>query len=278
MSTDGTRTIVVGVDGSEHSLAALGWAVEIVGLDGRLHVVSAHHPLDDRDDLRRRWLGQFEGSGLSIDFHVIDRSPAEALVEFADGGHADLIAVGTHGGPAGLPKSVGSVAHKVLRLAPCPVAILQSGWSSPDAAAPVVVGVGSGPATQAAVSWAGAYATASGRPIRLVRSVDFHPMFGLDDAVEVMASYIDPRQLELWAQEEVELVAKPLRAGGLTVEVAVPSGDTGRRLVEAGADAAMLVMGKHLDGRITGFFLGRSLHHALTHAPCPVVVIPQTDR
>lgn len=61
---------------------------------------------------------------------VADGPPAETIVRFAREGHVDLIVMGTHG-RAGLQRMLlGSVAEKVLRMAPCPVLTVRHGGPS----------------------------------------------------------------------------------------------------------------------------------------------------
>ena len=56
--------------------------------------------------------------------------PAERIVELAKDRHADLIVMGTQG-RAGLPHlHLGSVAERVVRLAPCPVLVTRKGVAS----------------------------------------------------------------------------------------------------------------------------------------------------
>jgi nucleotide-binding universal stress UspA family protein len=51
----------------------------------------------------------------------VSDSPAEAIVEYAQAEGVDLIVIGTHGRSAVSQLLVGSVAERVVRLAPCPV-------------------------------------------------------------------------------------------------------------------------------------------------------------
>ncbi len=239
---------IVGVDGSDHSLAAQAFAEALVGAEGSVRTIFADGATD----------------------------AAEVLVADAIATSADLIVIGAHRGPAGVPRSIGSVTHKVLRHAPCPVVVVKAGGIDADASAPVVVGIGDGRATEVALAWAERYARAGHRVLRLVRAVDLHPMIGRDDPFEVMASYIDPKQLLRWATDEVESLRSTLATDDLVVEASVDWGSAGGRLVERSADASLVVVGKHFDGRLTGYLTGRCLHHVLTHATCPVVVVGAT--
>ena len=51
----------------------------------------------------------------------VSASPAIAIVDYARDAHVDLIVMGTHGRGAMAHLLMGSVAERVVRLAPCPV-------------------------------------------------------------------------------------------------------------------------------------------------------------
>lgn len=275
MSIHRDRTIVVGVDGSPASLEALSWAGDLATADGRLHVVLAHHSVAEGRHLLVDWLDRTGHGNLEPALHVIDERPATALTGHAAAIGADLLVVGVHGGLPGVPRAIGGVTHRLLRSSSCPIAVVRENSDvAPDA--PVVVGVGDGPATHAALAWSARFAKEQDRPIQLVRSVNIRPLLGIDNALEVMASYVDPTLLRQWAEEEVAVVATDLRDQGRDVTSAVTTDRPGHALVAAGAEARVLVVGRHLDGPVTGYFAGVTLHHVLTHASCPVVVIGAT--
>ena len=137
------QRIVVGVDGSEGSLRALGWAVDEARLRGaELDVVLAWH-LPYAGVYRQLAgyldLGLFEKEAQAIldraaaeakvqlasvePIFVHDGAPARALREAAKG--ADLLVVGSRGrgGFAGL--LLGSVSQQVAAHAPCPVVVVR---------------------------------------------------------------------------------------------------------------------------------------------------------
>lgn len=136
--------IVVGVDGSEASVAALRWAVAEAAL--RSAEVEAVHawtyppltsipgvmppPTFARDELAgdaRKVLDEACAKVDARDVHVrrivTEGAAAHRLVDQAKG--ADLLVVGSrgHGGFVGL--LLGSVSHQVAHHAPCPVAIIR---------------------------------------------------------------------------------------------------------------------------------------------------------
>jgi nucleotide-binding universal stress UspA family protein len=71
-----------------------------------------------------RFVAPVEDGLLKIDLQVHDGYPVEEIVDLAEQAHTALIVMGTHG-RKGLQRFVlGSVAEKVIRLAPCPVLIV----------------------------------------------------------------------------------------------------------------------------------------------------------
>lgn len=263
--------IAVGVDGSPSSLTALAWAADLSVDDDEIHVVTGESPPENRPRLEAEWLATLPADRARL--HVSEQPAAEALATVADETGADLVVVGTHQGLAGTPRVLGSVTHRLLRSSPCPVAVVPESTATPPTDGPVVAGVGDGPATRASIDWAAWLAAREARAVHLVRGVNIRPIFGVDHAMEVMASYIDTGLLRDWAEAEVDLVADELGSKGLDTTTTVAIGRAGKILVDAGGDARVIVVGKHLDGPITGYFTGVTLHHVLTHAPCPVVVV-----
>lgn len=204
--------------------------------------------------------------------HVHDGDPASSLVEAADRIGATLIVLGAHAGDPLRLRAVGSTAAKVLARARRPVVVVHAGSTAPSRNAPVVVGIGDGEDTRVALAWA--VEESGARPLRLVQAVDPYPVFRIDGAVDVMASYLDPERLLHWAEEELRSIATASIPTGSSVQVSVHFGRVGETLVSQSNDAALLVVGKHFDGPLTGYLMGRSLHHALIHSTCPVIVVP----
>lgn len=135
------RRVVVGVDGSPLSLAAVDFAADRASLDGaELVVVSAVKNPDElwlygedhRQDLVARArlrlsesvAGQRERHpDVAIDERVVVAHPVPALLEAAEG--ARLLVVGSHGRGRFAGMLLGSVSQALLRRAPCPVAVVR---------------------------------------------------------------------------------------------------------------------------------------------------------
>ena len=138
------KRIVVGVDGSETSRAALRWAIEEAEHHGSsLEAVHAWHQnvylggeyvdasmLDPTiyraagEALLNATVDAEDESRLASPVRrlLVNDAPAHALLEAAEG--ADLVVVGSRGrgGFAGL--LLGSVSQQLVRHAPCPVIVI----------------------------------------------------------------------------------------------------------------------------------------------------------
>ena len=121
--------IVVGVDGSRESEAALHFACERAALHGErvavLHTYRAHSTTQERaarllDNYSATFRGDFPK--LVIDTLAVPGDPAEGLVE--QSASASLVAVGTRGRDAIAELSLGSVSQQLLHRAQCPVAVV----------------------------------------------------------------------------------------------------------------------------------------------------------
>jgi len=142
---DNVARIVVGVDGSDASSAALGWARrEAARHEAVLEVVSAwSYPflamipqpdkpptpdslIEQTTAMARRMLDKVEAEqGGTVETHIRAEqgAPAQVLLRLAEG--ADLLVVGARGlgGFSGL--LLGSVSHQCVQHAPCPVVVVR---------------------------------------------------------------------------------------------------------------------------------------------------------
>lgn len=135
------KTILVATDGSGAGDLALAYAKELaVDQKARLLVVhvdelvpghgGAHHVQALEPEIKTR-IGEqvtaFKAAGLQVDFevHKVTLSgPAHAIADAATAATADLIVLGSVGSGPLKGLLLGSVAHRLLQIAPCPVLVV----------------------------------------------------------------------------------------------------------------------------------------------------------
>jgi nucleotide-binding universal stress UspA family protein len=141
------ETILVPLDGSPLAEQALEKALPIAHATGaRLLLLSAvpddplfagmvssfdAQPMWDREfDWRRDYLKELESrlrqQGLQVESHVAYRPPVDAILQTANGQHADLIVMSTHGRGGFKRLWLGSVADEIARHAEQPVLLVRA--------------------------------------------------------------------------------------------------------------------------------------------------------
>jgi nucleotide-binding universal stress UspA family protein len=137
------NNILVPIDFSDFAQLSLNYAKEIAtAYNARLqllHVVEqAVHPsfyasgmvsiVDLIPDIEKKSIEAMErlvqktkGLEINADFHVIEGHAAKDIIKFAESHNSDLIVIATHGLTGIKHLLLGSVAEKVVRMAPCPV-------------------------------------------------------------------------------------------------------------------------------------------------------------
>lgn len=286
--------IVVGVDGSDSSRAALRWAVDEAKLrDDTVEAVIAWHepyvggpfaapvttdpkPIEESARAQLdRVVDRVDASGLGqpIERIVTAGGAARTLIDTAKG--ADLLVVGTrgHGGFVGL--LLGSVSHHVVSHAPCPVVVVpkEASLAADGDRGRIAVGVDGSEGSLAALQWALDEAA--------VRGVDVTAVIAWLEpyaTAEVMAPMITEDALRDGARESLDgVIAAAEIPAGVAVHREVVRGHPVRALFDATAGADELVVGSRGHGGFVGLLLGSVSHQVVAHAPRPVVVVPHPD-
>ena len=136
------RSIVVPVDFSPESLAAVDVGLSLAASPQSLHIVHALidiTPLEAgevwgvmdpqaRLEQTEKYLKEkladpkYHGAHLA----VLQGEPAHSIANYAQEKHAELIVIPSHGRTGITRLLIGSVAERVVRLAQCPVLVLRS--------------------------------------------------------------------------------------------------------------------------------------------------------
>lgn len=146
--------LLVPVDFSDYADQALAYAIELAqSLRARITLVHVIHLtplamgdisattlvpyLEDMERTAQEYiqaaLERVRRAGLQGDSVLVQGIPFQAIIETARDHNVDLIVMGTHGRTGLTHVLMGSVAEKVVRLAPCPVLVTRGTSGAPAA-------------------------------------------------------------------------------------------------------------------------------------------------
>jgi nucleotide-binding universal stress UspA family protein len=286
--------VLVGVDGSDGAAGAAAWAAGLVDRRGStLHLVHALNLAGASsllttlsfDEYRRSRTKQAETQfyalrdslldrfpGLPISVQIAAGEPVETLVEatFRPG----LTVVGTRG-RGGFPAlGLGSVGLRLAAHCHGPVILVPAadgafGCAPGPAAGEVVLGV-AGHEPAGAIGFAFAMAEEFGAGLRAVHAWQPIPPYGGYYSIE-------PSILADAAEGllDTALAGERKRHDTVTATAEAVCDEPAAALLSAARGARLLVLGAHHHRTPLSIGVGSVLHALLTHAPCPVAVVPQ---
>jgi nucleotide-binding universal stress UspA family protein len=285
--------IVVGVDGSESSRAALLWAMAEAKIHGRrLEALMAWGYLDQRHvpgnaryfepdydevdalEALTQYVTEVLGSDGSDDVGLRPTCdlPARALLDA--GKDAAMLVVGARGRGGFASLLLGSVSQKVLHHATCPVAVIRAGHE-PDLTSRegrIVVGVDGSRNADAALRWAIEEGRRRDADVEVVHAWNM-PFVA---PYAYVAADLDINTFEETAQETLDQAirrAKPTAVDRVS-KVVTMSGPSSL-LLETAKGADLIVVGSRGLSAVEAAVLGSVSHQVTLHATCPVVVIPE---
>lgn len=287
-----TRPITAGVDGSEESLAALGWAArEAVRRGLALRVVHAwrfesYEAIDAGDpESQARWVrdGLAEAArsaterhpGLEVTTDVVDDGSVDTLVAAAT--DAEMLVLGSRGHAAVVGFLLGSVGQQVIAEARRPVVLVRAGdeASAEAGGREIVVGQhGDAEDSAAALRFAFETAAARGATVRAVRAWTLPPLFAYSPASLKLLD--EAGGLEPYEKKSLGEALRPWRERFPEVRVVehVEMGSAGQVLLSVAGRAQLMVVGRRARRTAVGARIGSVAHGVLHHAPCPVAVVP----
>jgi nucleotide-binding universal stress UspA family protein len=288
MSTNVTRYgIVVGVDGSPASDAAVFWAARDAAMRNEplalVHMFKTFVPtfpqipmpggvaewqeVDGRKVLEEAVKIAKDavpaGQEIAITTEVRPAPPVPTLVEMSK--DAEMVVVGSNGRGAAARVLLGSVSSGVVHGAKCPVAVIraEASYTPRSDRAPVLVGIDCSPASELALEIALDEAS--------FRGVELTALHAWSDVAVYQIPWVD------WKDEAERNLAEYLagwqeRYPDVKVNRLITLDHPGRALTEESESAQLVVVGSHGRGGVTGMLLG-SVSNAVVHSVhTPVIV------
>ncbi|MEU4262745.1 universal stress protein [Streptomyces sp. NPDC025273] len=283
------RSITVGLDGSAESVAAARWAAQEAGVRGRplllVHCEEWSSPAGlpaSGSDVRERWaqallLEAFDvlheaHPRLEIGWRSVDGPPAASLAGMAPG--AEMLVLGSRGLGTLSGYVLGSVGLAVIRATERPVVLVRRTHESSGASCadrPVLVAVDVDRPCDALFAFAFEEAASRGCPLIALHSrpAPLSMGSGAGFGPEVTA------EISSRARAGLQDVLKPWRDRfpAVAVEARAAIGRAAVQILEAGAGAGLIVVGRRVRGAPAGARIGPVTHAVVHHAPAPVVVI-----
>jgi nucleotide-binding universal stress UspA family protein len=289
VSTTKHYGIIVGIDGSPESDAAVNWAARDAAIRGLpltlVHVENPAAPTWSQAPILEESPEQQEADGrsllanastiardaiadtaqLHIDGELLSSATVPTLVDQSK--DAELIVVGSRGRGALSRSFLGSVSSGLIRHAHCPVALI--GDVDPQmphpAPAPVLVGIDG---STSDLATAIAFEEASLRNVDLIalhawNDIDMNAIPGYDwSPTTAKEGHLLAKALAGWQE----------RYPDVSVHEQLVSGRAAHALVDASESAQLVVVGSHGSGALAGMLLGSVSNAVVQAVHRPVIV------
>jgi nucleotide-binding universal stress UspA family protein len=284
--------VIVGVDGSEPSRAAVRWAAREAA-QRRVELVVTH-VFDWRVAGARMQVGggyadavreaaegivqssvvhaQAEAPGLTVSPELIAGRAVPTLVDRST--DDTLVVVGNRGRGGFTSLLLGSVSQAVAMHAAGPVAIVRGRTDA--ATGPVVVGVDGSGASTMTLAAAFDEATLRGSKLMVVHGCaaadpswgkDTPPYLYSEDYDELVAARdVLANEISPWHEKFPDVAVDSAVVGGHPVEL----------LVGQSRSAQLVIVGTHGRGDFAGLLLGAVSQQLVHHAECPVMIVRTT--
>ncbi|MEU1486547.1 universal stress protein [Streptomyces sp. NPDC005752] len=286
------QSIAVGLDGSAESAAAAHWAAREAILRERplllVHCEEGPSPVGFRvgeTEARERWAeallvdasDALRGAHphLRVSTMAVDGPPDVALTEVAP--TSEMLVLGSRGLGTVSGHVLGSVGLAVLRGSERPVVLVRGTEEAEretrghGAYGPVVVGIDTDRPSDALLAFAFEEAAQRACPLCVLHSAATPPLYGSGMAYEPAVT----EQLTRKVEAKLNDLMAPWQQRWPTVGVDVRAtiGRAADQILESGAGAGLVVVGRRIRRSSVGAHIGPVTHNVLRHASSPVAVV-----
>lgn len=292
MSEDGV--ILVGVDGSPESLGAVDWAVARAARnDWRVHILCAYSlpsfttasldggyaALDDTavrsgaQAVVDEAVARVQGRNVAVTSSLETGDPAGVLVDLS--GEAALAVVGTRGGGGFADRLLGTVSSALPAHAHCPTVVVPRHTEGAEytPVRRIVVGVDGSESARKALRWAVHEAEAWEAELTAIAAV---PMASGAGALAWLPAAVDREQVLADVRSGLDRAVADAVEGHPKVVVRrhALDGNAAELMAEFSTAVDLVVVGSRGRGGFSGLLLGSVSQGVLSHASCPVMVVP----
>lgn len=282
-----SKRVVVGIDGSEESMAAARWAGEAAVPRGAgVHLVNvwqapvSNVQFSPSPEGLRLWEESRlrEAAKELADRHPtivvtaeqVSGTPAKVLLEWAAG--SEMVVLGSHGLGAIAGFMYGSVGLRAVARADQPVVLVRSSPEPGAEEAEIVLGVDLDRPCDALLAFAFEEAAAREAVLRVVHVWDVYRAYGCAGPALDARFAAEPRGEEAGA---LERLLQPWRAGFPDVSVTeeIVAGRVMEGLLDAARTADLLIIGRRRSHAPKAMHIGPVTHGLVHHAECAIAVV-----
>lgn len=278
-----TDAVAVGVDGSDESMAAAEWGAREAHARGSslLLVCAAGHRFESplspgarQEETAAEFLATARRRveailpDLSVAETVSSEPPAKALLDAGD--DSAVLVLGSRGLGALAGFVVGSVSLSVIAHTRTPVVTVRGEAAAGNT---VAIGLDFQQNCEPLMAFGFEVAARRGWKVRTVHTWSVTQMYGYPSALPDINSVM---RADAEATDHSHKVLAPWKRLYPQVPTEVSTGSIAiiPHLLKAGADAALVVVGRRTRGHPFPTRIGPVTHSMLHHAACPVAVVP----
>lgn len=292
------NVVIVGVDGSPESLAAMDWAVARAARQGwRIHVLCAYSlpsftaasldggyaALDDAairsgaQAVVDEAVARAQGSGVAVSSSLETGDPAGVLVDLSDA--AKMAVVGTRGGGGFADRLLGTVSSALPAHSHCPTVVVPHRTQGAEytPVRRIVVGTDGSDSARNALRWAVMEAQAWNAELVAVAAV---PMASGAGALAWLPAAVDREQVLADVRSGLDRAVDQALDGYPEIQVRrhALDGNPAELMAEFSTAVDLVVVGSRGRGGFSGLLLGSTSQAVLSHASCPVMVVPSRSK
>jgi nucleotide-binding universal stress UspA family protein len=282
-----SKTLLVGIDGTESSRAALRWAMKRAAAIGA-EVTLARVVDDEWTTIGARLLGDLDddaqnllereveyahslAADVVVHSELLHGSVMKELIAASE--KAEMVVVGTHKTGFINGKVFGSRSLSLAAAAHTPVAIIPQG--SPRDGRGIVVGVDDSAAGRLAIRFAAREAERTGEALTLLRAFTVLELSTANNDVQHELAKHSESRASIALSEAAALAS--LAAPNLDVKVRSVQRSTAQALVDAAATAALLVIGDSSREGTENALVGSVSHDVLINLTGPAIIVHAGD-